>query len=99
MFRPPSAANPLSHLFFSFPEQEYPLCAQHRVGCDRFPMDQKQNNRVAIARAVSTALMVCAAMLSIANARLAALILIFYPFIAGAFLIVWNPHWLTKAKR
>jgi len=89
-----------SHICFSvLREHEYPLCAQHRVGWDLFPMDQKQNKRVAIARAVSTALMVFAAMLSIANARLAALVLIFYPFIAGAFLIAWNPHWLTKSKR
>jgi hypothetical protein len=58
-----------------------------------------RNSRVVVGQGVTTAIMVCMALLSTVNWGWAVLILILYPFIAAAFALAWNPHWLTGRKR
>src|SRR4051812_37947451 len=53
-------------------------------------------SRVVIAQVVTTTLVVCMALLSIANGAWALLILVLYQFIAAAFALAWNTDWLTK---
>ena len=57
---------------------------------------RRQSRRVLVAQAITTLLMVCMAVLSTVNWVWALLILIFYPFIAVAFVLAWNPHWLSR---
>ena len=50
-------------------------------------------------RLISLVTILAADGLSLINWRLAVMVLIFYPLIAGFFLLSWNPHWLKPTHR
>ena len=47
-------------------------------------------------RLISLVFMLAADGVSLVNWRSALMVLILYPFIAGFFLLAWNPHWVNK---